>query len=214
MSSKNHNYQIHHVAYATLPPIPTTQNVVVLPIYQPPPSRHRSRHYLVYATATILLFLTIFLLYPSDPTIQLALVRLNSVRVNSSPGLTLDLSFSLTVKVYNRNFFSLDYNSLVVAVGYRGRELGFVSSQGGRVGARSPSYVNATVDLNGFEVIHDVFYLLQDLARGVIPFDTDTEVNGAIGLLFFKIPLKARVSCEVHVNTNDQTIVHQDCYPE
>lgn len=65
-----------------------------------------------------------------------------------------------------------------------------MSSKGGRVRARRSSYVNATLDLDGFEVIHDVFYLLEDLARGVIPFDTSTMVEGNLGILFLKIPLK------------------------
>lgn len=79
--------------------------------------------------------------------------------------------------------------------------------------ARGSSYINATLDLDGIEVLHDVFYLLEDLARGSIPLDTVSEVRGKLGLFFFEIPLKARVSCEVYVNTNNQTIVHQDCYP-
>lgn len=103
---------------------------------------------------------------------------------------------------------------MVVSVGYRGRELGFVTSAGGRVKATGSSYLNATLDLNGFEVMYDVFYLLEDLARGVIPFDTVSQVNGALGFFFFKIPIKAKLSCEVYVNTSDQTVVHQDCYPE
>ncbi|KAG7984313.1 hypothetical protein I3843_04G153800 [Carya illinoinensis] len=221
MTSKND----YVACYGPLPSSPTPQHVVVLPLYRPPPSLRCIRRYLAVATVLFLLSLAVFLLYPSDPTIKLARVRLNHVRVKSSHGLSLDrvksshglsldLSFSLTIKVYNRDFFSLDYNSLVVSVGYRGRELGFVSSQGGRVRARASSYVNATLDLNGYEVIHDAFYLIEDLARGVIPFDTDTEVNGVLGLFFFQIPLKARVSCEVYVNSNNQTIVRQDCYPE
>ena len=56
--------------------------------------------------------------------------------------------------------------------------------------ARASSYVNATLDLDGLVVIHDVFYLLEDLAKGVIPFETDTQVNGVLGFFFFKIPLK------------------------
>ncbi|CAB4310129.1 unnamed protein product [Prunus armeniaca] len=44
-------------------------------------------------------------------------------------------------------------------------------------------------------IIHDVFYLLEALARGVIPFDTDTEVEGTLGLSFFKIPIKPEIAC-------------------
>lgn len=56
--------------------------------------------------------------------------------------------------------------------------------------ARGSSYINATLDLDGIEVLHDVFYLLEDLARGSIPFDTVSEVRGKLGLFFFEIPLK------------------------
>ncbi|CAK7334944.1 unnamed protein product [Dovyalis caffra] len=188
------------------------QNVIVLSYYHP--RNHFINRCLLFTTAFFLLSATVYFLYPSDPAIQLSRIRLNHIRVKSSPELTLDVSFSLAIKVRNRDFFSLDYDSLGVSVGYRGRELGFVNSKGGKIRARRSSYVNATLDLNGLEVIHDVFYLIQDLARGVIPFDTETQVKGDLGLLFFKIPIKGRVSCQVFVNTNNQTIEHQDCYPE
>ncbi|KAJ7973878.1 Late embryogenesis abundant protein [Quillaja saponaria] len=210
MSSKD-----EYVFYAPLPTTPPRQDVIILlPAYRP----HRNRHNrCLLRTVTIFLFLllaaAIFILYPSDPAIRIARLQLNHVQLKSNPKLVLDLSFSLTIKVRNKDLFSFQYDSLDVTVGYRGRELGFVSSKGGRLRARGSSYVNATLDIDGFEVIHDVFYLLEDLAKGVIPFDTDTQVKGKLGLLFFDIPLKARISCEVFVNTNDQTIVHQDCTP-
>ncbi|XP_031269469.1 uncharacterized protein LOC116127951 [Pistacia vera] len=200
--------------YVTYAPLPA-ENAVVLPLYYHP-NRHRHSYLrrCLYSVACVaILAFLVFLLYPSDPTIQLSRIRLNHIRVNSSPGPTLDLSFCLTIKVQNRDFFSLSYDSLAVSVGYRGRELGLVRSKGGKVRARGRSYVNATLELDGLEIIHDAFYLIEDLTKGVIPFDTDTEVKGQLGLLFFEIPLKARVECEVYVNTNDQSVVRQDCYP-
>ncbi|GAV79500.1 LEA_2 domain-containing protein [Cephalotus follicularis] len=200
------------VPYDLLPPYPH-QTVVVLPYYRPRPNRHLRRGFL-FAAALLLLSGAVFLLYPSDPTLQLARLHLNHVQVNSSPKFTLDLSFDLSIKVHNRDVFSLDYDSLLVSVGYRGRGLGFVNSDGGSVRARGSSYVNATLELNGLEVIHDVIYLIADLAKGVVPFDTDTTVKGELGLFLFKIPIQGRVSCEVYVNTNNETIVRRDCCPE
>ncbi|XP_062010614.1 uncharacterized protein LOC133727003 isoform X1 [Rosa rugosa] len=205
--------------YAPIPANPDhPQHVVVLTHYRgPSPDYHERRRLRLCVSTTVafvLLSAAAFFLFPSDPALELARIHLNHVGVHSSPKLTLDLSFWLTIRVRNRDFFSLDYDSLVVKIGYRGRELGFVSSAGGRVRARGSSYVNATLVLDGLEVIHDVFYLLEDLARGVIPFDTDTEVDGTVGLFVFKIPIKGRASCEVYVNTNNQTVVRQDCYPE
>ena len=120
-------------------------------------------------------------------TIQLAQVRLNHIKFNSSSRLTPNLSFSLTVKVHNCNLFQLNYNSLDMSVGYKGRDLGFVSSQGERMRSRASLYMNR------LEVIHNVFYLLEDLPKGVIPFDADTQVNGMLGLFFFKIILKVYI---------------------
>ncbi|KAK4791741.1 hypothetical protein SAY86_032154 [Trapa natans] len=93
----------------------------------------------------------------------------------------------------NRDYFSLYYDSLRVSVGYRDRELGLVTSEGERIRARGSSYVNATLDLNGLEVLHDVFYLIQDLAKGVVPFDTVTQVKGDLGLFFFSLPIKDKL---------------------
>ncbi|RXH74559.1 hypothetical protein DVH24_029280 [Malus domestica] len=208
-----------YVFYAPIPSGPYNpqpqQNVVVLTHYRPTPDyccRRSLRLYISITTSLLLLSAAAFFLYPSDPTVQLARISLNHVRINAAPKPTLDLSFSLTIRVRNRDFFSLNYDSLKVTVGYRARELGFVSSDGGRVRARASSYVNATLVIDGLEVLHDVFYLLEDFAKGVIPFDTDTEVDGSLGLLFFKIPIKARASCEVYVGTTNQTVVREDCY--
>ncbi|OWM66024.1 uncharacterized protein LOC116201944 [Punica granatum] len=199
------------VPYDALPP----QNVVVLVPYPRRPGRHRLLSRCLYGGAALLLLaVAVFFLFPSDPTVQLSRIHLNHVRVNSSPSLTLDLSFSLTIKVRNKDFFSLYYDSLLVSVGYRGRELGVVTSEGEKIKARGSSYVNATLDLDGLEVVHDVIYLIEDLSKGVIPFDTISQVEGKLGLFFFSVPIKAKVSCEVYVNTKNQTIVHQDCSPE
>ncbi|XP_010532848.1 PREDICTED: uncharacterized protein LOC104808757 isoform X2 [Tarenaya hassleriana] len=205
------------VPYAPLPPSPTTQTVVVLTPY----FRHRRPSFLrhlrccfLFSAAILLLSAAVFFLFPSDPDISLSRIRLNHIRVRDSPKVAFDLSFSLTIKVRNRDFFSLDYDSLVVSVGYRDRELGLVKSRGGHLRARDSSYIDATLDLDGLEVVHDVIYLIRDLAKGVIPFDTIAWIKGDLGLLFFRVPIQGKVSCEVYVNVNSQTISHQDCRPE
>ncbi|XP_047324458.1 uncharacterized protein LOC124927986 isoform X2 [Impatiens glandulifera] len=196
------------------------QNYVVLPVYRRrrPPLTDNCSLYLrrgIGLSASVLLCAAVvWILFPSDPYLSLVRLRLNQIKVRSSPHISLDLSLSLTLRVRNRDLFSLDYSSLDVSIGYRGRQLGIVTSDGGHVKARASSYVNATLVLDGFEVIHDAFYLIEDLARGSIPFDSISEVKGTVGLFFLKIPIKAKVSCEVCVNTSSQTIVRQDCYPE
>ncbi|XP_074280981.1 uncharacterized protein LOC141605944 [Silene latifolia] len=170
---------------------------------------------LLFTLSLLTISLLIYLLYPSDPELRLVRVKLNHIRVQTrTHPPSLDLSLFLQLRVRNRDMFSLAYRSLTVAISYRGRKLGFVSSHGGVIGARQSSYVNATLDVNGFEVLHDLFYLIEDLASGSVPFDTVSIVDGYLGVLFVKFPFQAKVSCEVDVNPRNQKIVHQNCYPE
>lgn len=74
--------------------------------------------------------------------------------------------------------------------------------------------MNASLVLDGFQVLHDLIYLIEDVAAGSVPFDTVSRVRGKLGLLFFDIPIQAKVSCEIYVNPKSQKINHQNCYPE
>ncbi|KAG9131159.1 hypothetical protein Leryth_020146 [Lithospermum erythrorhizon] len=95
-----------------------------------------------------------------------------------------------------------------------GKELGFVNSHKGNVKARGSSYVNARLELVGVEFFDDVVPLIADLAKGVVTFDTVTQIGGQLGLYLFEIPLKAKVACEIVIDVHNQTINHQNCYPE
>ncbi|PIA65067.1 hypothetical protein AQUCO_00100506v1 [Aquilegia coerulea] len=192
------------------------QYYIVLPYYRRNRfSRNLKSNCLCYFSLLVcFLLLALFFLWPSDPKLHIVRIQLNHVRPHLSPSPSLDISMDIVIKVRNRDFFSFNYDSLVVSIGYRGRKLGFVNSNNGVLKARASSYVNATLVLDGIQVIHDVFYLIEDLAKGEIPFDTVTEVNGTLRLFFFDIPIKGKVSCEVNVNTDNQTIIRQDCYPE
>ncbi|XP_015966504.1 uncharacterized protein LOC107490262 [Arachis duranensis] len=204
--------------YHSYPSYSPPQNVVVLlPRYHPDTTSRRRRRCLCYSALFflfIILAVAVFFIYPSDPDIRLARIRLNRIGIRADPIPVLDVSFSVTVKVRNKDFFSVTYDRLFVSIGYRGRQLGVVEAAGGKIKARASSYVDATLVIDGFEVIYDAFYLLEDLAKGVIPFDTQTRVEGKLGLFFFDVPLKATVSCEVYVNVKNQTVARQDCYPE
>lgn len=176
------------VIYAPLPPDPDNQNyVVLLPLCNYHPTNRQLRRYLTFSAVLLLLLTAGCLLYPSDPELTLVRLRLNHIELRAT---SLNLSLYLSLRILNRDFFSLRYSSLDVSVGYRGQNLGHVTSDGGHVRARGTSYVNATLQLDGFQVIHDVFYLIDDLASGSIPFDTDSIVNGKIGLFFIQVPIK------------------------
>lgn len=72
--------------------------------------------------------------------------------------------------------------------------LGSMKSTGGHINARGSSYVNATLRLDAVEVLTSAIFLLEDLVRGSITFDTDTEISGELGLFFVDLPLKVILS--------------------
>ncbi|GJM96284.1 hypothetical protein PR202_ga13105 [Eleusine coracana subsp. coracana] len=100
------------------------------------------------------------------------------------------ISAALKVRVRNPDLFGLDYSRLAVDIGYRGAKLGRVTSGGGHVRARAVSYIDADLHLNGIRVVEDAFYLLEDLARGSVPFDTVVEVEGHLRFFFLSLPVK------------------------
>lgn len=121
-------------------------------------------------------------------------MNLDRFHFRTSPLLSFDITLDLTVKVRNKDFYSLDYDSLRVAIGYRGENLGSVKSVGGHINARGSSYVNATLRLDAVEVLSSAIYLLEDLVRGSITFDTDSKISGELGLFFVELPLEVILS--------------------
>ncbi|KAK9078319.1 hypothetical protein SSX86_002376 [Deinandra increscens subsp. villosa] len=201
----NYNYD----ALPSTPPQP--QFYLIFPFY---PSGHRRfcRRYISCATTVLLLAAAVYLLWPSDPHLTVVNLRLDRLKVHAAP-ISLDVELGVKIKVRNPDVYSLDYQSLNVSVEYRGEQLGFVTSDDGTVKAFGTSYVDATLVVNGSEVISETIFLIEDLVKGSIPFTTTSEIRGSLGILFFNLPITAKISCEVVMNTHNQTIERQDCYP-
>ncbi|KAK9281394.1 hypothetical protein L1049_004294 [Liquidambar formosana] len=179
--------------YHPIPPPPDhhhPQNYVVLPLYYPAGHRRRLPCRLICTISFLLLALAVYVFWPSDPDVKIVRLRLDRVRIHTIPRISLDISLALTVRVHNVDMYYMDYKHLHVAVGYRGRELGHVRSSHGHVRARGSSDVDAMLEFNGVEVLYDVVYLLEDLAKGTVPFDTVTKVRGHLGLFFIQLPLE------------------------
>ncbi|KAI3418973.1 LEA_2 domain-containing protein [Psidium guajava] len=201
------------IYYTRLPPQPDAPNYILLPLHRPGTASPR-RLRTICAGSLVLLATVAYILYPSEPDLDVVRLRLNRVHFRTVPQLLVDISLLLTVKVHNADVYYMDYSTLDVAIGYRGKMLGHVKSDHGHVRALGSSYVDAELEFDGVEVFSNVMLLLEDLAKGTVPLDTVTTVEGRVGLFFFGFPLKAKVSCGISVNTNNQTIGHQNCYPE
>ncbi|CAK9185661.1 unnamed protein product [Ilex paraguariensis] len=204
------------IYYHPLPPEDQPQNyIIILPHHPSTRSRRRLwRRILLWTTSLLIAAAAVYLLWPSDPELSIVRLSLDRLKIRVLPSPSLDITLDLVVKIRNRDFYSIDYESVIVGIGYRGKQLGVATSAHGHVRARASSYINATLVLDGVEVLSDAILLLEDLVKGVIPFDTVSMIRGRIGLFFFEIPIEAKVSCEVEVNTDNQTVVRQNCYPE
>ncbi|XP_050230940.1 uncharacterized protein LOC126679959 [Mercurialis annua] len=197
--------------------------------YTPIPCRHDENyivlpsflHHLIVRFATkrtlvivglIFLFISaVYFFWPSDPAIKIVRMHLNKIHIHALPIISIDVSLQVTIKVSNVDVYSMDFTALDIALRYRGKKLGHVKSGKGHVRARASSYVDAELEFSKVGVLSDVVFLLEDLARGKVPFDTVTKFDGKLGFLFFEIPMKARMTCEILINTINQTIFRQNC---
>lgn len=207
----------HHPGH---PPVPPSEhqppNYVVLHVpfnfrSWDPPLRKK-----IYRISFILLVITTaaYVFWPSNPDVNIVRMRMHHVRIHTHPRIAVDVSLDATVRVRNKALYTMNYTSIVVAIGYRGKDLGHVMSGGGHVRAKGSSYVDVRVEFVGVEVIWELIHLVEDLASGFVQFDTVTQVDGSFGLSFIQVPLKAKISCEIVVSLMQQTLTRQSCYPE
>ncbi|CAI0422888.1 unnamed protein product [Linum tenue] len=165
----------------------------------------------------LLASLTAYAFWPSDPTLTIVRLRLTKVKIHTVPFPIVDITVRVTVEVRNVDVYSVGLSRLDVVVSYRGKRLGEVTAAGeGRptvvVGALTTSYLEAEMEVNGIGVLSDGLLLMRDLKRGKVPFGTVAEVGGRLGFLSsFGFPFKAKMSCEVLLNTHNGTIVRQSC---
>lgn len=81
-------------------------------------------------------------------------------------------------------------------------------SKGGHLVARGVSYVDAELHLDGIRVLNDVFYLIEDLARGSIPLDTVTEIEGQLHLFSLDVPIQVCISSPIDYSLFLLPLIH------
>lgn len=169
--------------------------VVVLPPY-PPPHRHvllrKSCRRCLFCFALLLVGFVAagYILWPYNPELSIVRLRLDRLQFHNESQVSIDVTLELRVKVWNPAVYSLNYDSLVVAIGYGGERLGFVNSDGGVVMARDASYVNATLRLDRVEISSDVVELIKELEKGEVTLDAISEISGKLGIFSLQMPLK------------------------
>ncbi|KAG0464967.1 hypothetical protein HPP92_019131 [Vanilla planifolia] len=205
----------HPPAYVLLPVYPLVRRrrrlrCCYLPCH---PVLSASSYLVALASFLFLLACLLFLVWPSNPEISVVGIRLDRFRIAPLPLSSIDIAMGLDIKIRNPDLFSIDYSSIHSSLFYRGEDLGSVTTLGGRIAARGVSYVDADLHLDGVRLLGDLFYLIGDVAKGSVPFDSVTEIKGRLRIFFFDVPIKGKISCVVHVKPEDQSIRYEDCRP-
>ncbi|CAJ1955206.1 unnamed protein product [Sphenostylis stenocarpa] len=172
------------------------------------------RRVITCALSVALVLTTLYVLWPSNPDLKIVGLKLRRIKVHPVPPITVDISMLLTLRVRNADVYFMDLGAVNVAVAYRGKMLGHVRSREVHVRARGSSYVDADVEFAGISVVPELVVLLEDVAKGIVPFHTDSQTMGQLGLFLFHFPMKAKVSCEVVVSVINHTIIRQHCLHE
>ncbi|KAJ7565531.1 hypothetical protein O6H91_02G064200 [Diphasiastrum complanatum] len=177
--------------YSPLPAAPTP----ILVIF---PRQRKQRCCCCQPVLGFLIFLlmvgfTGFLLWPRNPNVEVTRtdlqgISLNTLQSNGSlfPTVFLNVDMTLDLQIMNPNLFGINYDLLTVHIMYRGHEIAVVNSTGGRIPARSIAHSTATMNLQGLQVLHDIPFLLIDMADNRLPLDTLTIFAGTVEIFFFK----------------------------
>ncbi|KAL2332385.1 hypothetical protein Fmac_019966 [Flemingia macrophylla] len=170
------------------------------------------RFVITCAVGVVVLVTSLYVMWPSDPEMKIVGLRVRRVKVHPVPPISLDISMILTLRVHNADVYFMELGAVNVAVAYRGKMLGHVTSRKVHLRPWGSSYVDADVEFAGISVLPELVMLLEDLSKGIVPFQTISQARGHFGLFFFHFPMnKAKLSCEVLVGVLNQTIVRQHC---
>uniref|UniRef100_A0A1D1YYE2 Putative inorganic polyphosphate/ATP-NAD kinase n=1 Tax=Anthurium amnicola TaxID=1678845 RepID=A0A1D1YYE2_9ARAE len=174
------------------------QPYLVVPLRPVRPRPHISICCMCYHTILILLVTLLFLtavglvLWPSQPELKIVNIQLSHVNISKSEGVNafLDTSMNLKVKIWNRDFISHNYNLILISIGYEGKWLGTTTSNATFVNARSVSYLDATVRLNGTQDLEGSFKQHDDITKGSIPLEIVIEVGERFHFFSINIPIQ------------------------
>lgn len=156
-----------------------------------------------------------FFVWPRSLEMTVMDLHLGNIHFNVVKGLIpqvfLTITLDVRLRVRNPNFFGVTYDTVTVSILFEGDEIGDLQSQGDDFQARSTSYVDATLDLNSYQIASNVLLLVAALDNGALPLQTVTVLNGHINVLWFELPLQGMVSCNLVVDPQEQVLISQDC---
>jgi hypothetical protein len=113
----------------------------------------------------------------------------------------LNISLDVILKIRNRNFAGVFYDSLNVDILYRGSELGDAKLKGGHIVARGTVEVPAVLNLEAREILENASELIVDVAHRKVPLTMRTRLIGAVDF----------VALQPHVDVCKSFLQFLDC---
>lgn len=182
---------VEEVRYYLLPP----DAVYDLPLYRP---RRRVLRLQTIVAPILILFSCLllagaaFVLWPSQPEVELEHWELNGINFDSKEGKSiipvvyLNISLDVVLRIKNPNFVGIYYDYLKVEICYRGSYLGDAKLRGGHILARRTELVPAVLNLEAREILENAAELLADIACGEVPLTTHIKIIGDVDLQAFR----------------------------
>ena len=178
-------------------------------VYELPPYPRRQRRWehevskACFALAAVsCLIWAALVLWPTPPDVQLEHWKLIGINIDSKeegrsiiPVVHLNISLDVILKIRNRNFAGVFYDSLSVEILYRGAELGDAKLKGGHIVARGTVEVPAVLNLEATEILENASELIVDVAHRKVPFTMRTRLIGAVDFVALQPHVDVCKSC-------------------
>lgn len=104
---------------------------------------------------------------------------------------SFDLDLDLSFQARNPNFLQFVYSDVVSIVSFQGLAIGDSQvSDGGSIDALDTDSVDASLEIDGFEISSNVSVLVSDIAKGSVPLRITSAFDGYIDLFLFQLPVE------------------------
>ncbi|MQL87523.1 hypothetical protein Taro_020064, partial [Colocasia esculenta] len=141
----------------------------------------------------ILLLLAMgFILWLSQPKLNVVRVHLNHMNISSQDTniVSLDASMDLEVKIQNQDIMPYSYNLVSIFIGYQGVWLQPTVTNERFVNTPGVSYFEATVGLNGTQALGTSLEPHGNIKEGLVPLDIVIEVGANYHFLYVYVPVQ------------------------
>ncbi|CAA7406962.1 unnamed protein product [Spirodela intermedia] len=147
-------------------------------------------------------------LWPSKPRVSVIGLKLSGATssaagdYSSSAAAATTISLSVQAEIRNPDLVSRNYSTISASVSYEGASFANATADAVSLDPRNSSTVLLPIQ----------FSLNTTSSNGTADLGLAIAVGGEFEFLMFNIYVEGKKSCTIGVNTENQTIAHQNCY--